>query len=143
MNAKGIRADMKSPRMNKDIILRKIYGEEQRVLEEQIQRYNELEKRFLEYFGEQDMHYFSTPGRVEIGGNHTDHNNGRVLAAAINLDSIAIASPTNDNIITIHSAGYNDPFIVDLKDKKVHKEETGTTSALVHGIAACMEKQTH
>ena len=131
---------MKSPRMNKDIILRKIYGEEQRVLEEQIQRYNELEKRFLEYFGEQDMHYFSTPGRVEIGGNHTDHNNGRVLAAAINLDSIAIASPTNDNIITIHSAGYNDPFIVDLKDKKVHKEETGTTSALVHGIAACMEK---
>ncbi|MEJ2545430.1 MAG: galactokinase family protein [Calditrichaceae bacterium] len=94
---------------------------------------------FIKYFGEQEMHYFSAPGRVEIGGNHTDHNNGRVLAAAINLDTIAIASPTQDDIVTLYSDGYNKPFIVDLKDKKVNTQEIGTTSALIRGIAARMD----
>ena len=94
---------------------------------------------FIKYFGEQDMHYFSAPGRVEIGGNHTDHNNGRVLAAAINLDSIAIAAPTQDDIVTIYSDAYSKPFIVDLKNKKVNSNERGTTNALIRGIAARMD----
>ena len=47
---------------------------------------------FREKFGEQEVHFFSTPGRTEIGGNHTDHNYGRVLAGSINLDSIAVAA---------------------------------------------------
>jgi galactokinase len=118
-------------------ILTKIYSENN--LKYQIARHGKLEKLFIKYFGEQEMHYFSAPGRVEIGGNHTDHNNGSVLAAAINLDTIAIASPTQDDKVTLYSDGYSKPFIVDLKNKKVNAKETGTTSALIRGIAARMD----
>ena len=122
----------------KEIFIR-LYGENKSVLSYQVSRYNKLEKLFIKYFGEKEMHYFSAPGRVEIGGNHTDHNNGRVLTAAINLDTIAIASPTNDDIVTIYSSGYKKPFIVDLKEKKPNNKETGTTNALIRGIAARMD----
>ena len=124
---------------NYEEILSKLYGSNKQTLKYQILRYSKLEKMFIKYFGEQDMHYFSAPGRVEIGGNHTDHNNGRVLAAAINLDSIAIAAPTQDDIVTIYSDAYSKPLIVDLKNKKVNSNERGTTNALIRGIAARMD----
>jgi galactokinase len=119
--------------------LNRLYGDEPAVYAYQLHRYEKLEKLFIKHFGEQDLHYFSAPGRVEIGGNHTDHNNGIVLAAAINLDIIAIAAPTEDNIVTIYSEGYNQPFKVDLNDKKPNKKETGTTTALIRGIAVRMD----
>lgn len=124
---------------NYEKVLIKLYGSDQNTITYQISRYNKLEKMYIKYFGEDDMHYFSAPGRVEIGGNHTDHNNGRVLTAAINLDVIALAAPTRDDIVTIYSDGYHKPFIVDLKDKKVNNNERGTTNALIRGVAARMD----
>ena len=124
---------------NYEEIFKRLYGNKKEKLKNQVTRYQKLEKMFIKKFGEQEMHYFSSPGRIEIGGNHTDHNNGRVLTAAINLDMIAIASPTKDDIVNIYSTGYNKPFIVDLKEKKANNKETGTTNALIRGIAARMD----
>ncbi|MDR2542228.1 MAG: galactokinase [Treponema sp.] len=84
---------------------------------------------------------FSAPGRTELAGNHTDHNRGKVLAASIQMDSIAVVQKTNDNAVFIRSAGFPDVKInltdsngaPDLSPKPEEKE---TTSALVRGIAS-------
>lgn len=65
---------------------------------------------------------FSAPGRTEVGGNHTDHNHGKVLAASVNLDVIAVVEPTDDNIITIKSEGFPEDS-VDISDLSVHEDE--------------------
>ncbi len=121
---------------NYNNILKKIYGEDSGVLENQFNRYDNLIQKHRDLFGEKDLHIFSTPGRTELGGNHTDHNHGCVLAAAVNLDSIAAASKTMNNTVVIHSEGYDDKFQVDLKNIAVIENEKGSTSALIRGIAA-------
>ncbi len=74
-------------------------------------------------FGDSDqLRYFSAPGRTEVGGNHTDHNHGKVLAASVNLDVIAVVEPTDDNIITIKSEGFPEDS-VDISDLSVHEDE--------------------
>jgi len=78
---------------------------------------------------------FSAPGRTEIGGNHTDHQRGCVLAAAVDLEATAEVTRNNREIIRIFSEGY-DPVEVDLQDLAIHPEERNTTQALVRGIAA-------
>ena len=81
-------------------------------------------------------HYtFSAPGRVEISGNHTDHQHGCVLAAAINMETTADVVLNNDNIIRIHSEGFPET-VVRLDDLSVHPKEKNTTAALVRGVAA-------
>ncbi|CAG1769885.1 partial galactokinase, partial [uncultured bacterium] len=80
--------------------------------------------------------YASAPGRVEVGGNHTDHNHGSVLAAAIDLDAVAAAAPTSDRLITVTSEGYRDPVSLRCDDLAVKKGEHSTTLALVRGIVA-------
>ena len=114
----------------------KLYGKDDRVVQEQIRRYVEIIKQYKNHFSSTPVHLFSTPGRTEIGGNHTDHNAGRVLAASINLDSIAAVTETHDNTIIIYSEGYADPFKVVLNDLEPKKEEEGTTTALIRGITA-------
>ena len=81
-------------------------------------RYAKLAESFEKDFSENaDLRFFSAPGRTEVGGNHTDHNNGKVLAAAINLDAVAAVSPREDSIICVNSEGY--PSIsVDIDDLK-------------------------
>ena len=75
--------------------------------EEQYERYLKVLNDFEELFGnERDVELFSAPGRSEVGGNHTDHNHGKVLAAGISLDAIAVASKNSENIIRVKSAGY-------------------------------------
>lgn len=111
-----------------------LYGSDQEAL--QIRRYGQLLKKYEEFFGGEEAQLFSAPGRTEIGGNHTDHNHGRVLAAAVNLDAIAVAAPTNNDLVTIYSDRYPDPFEVSLRDLAPHKNEERTTSALIRGIAA-------
>ena len=70
-------------------------------------RYAEAVDEFVKLYGErEDMRLFSAPGRTEVGGNHTDHQHGRVLAGSVDLDVIAIVAPTNNNIVRIKSAGY-------------------------------------
>lgn len=80
---------------------------------------------------------FSAPGRTEIGGNHTDHQRGRVLAGSVNLDVIAAVAPSGDRTIRIQSEGF--PMdVVDLDDLSVREEERNTSAAIIRGIAACL-----
>ena len=116
-------------------IFHKIYGEESETLNKQYDRYKSLLQDYENRFSENNLQLFSAPGRTEIGGNHTDHNHGRVLAASINLDTIAAAAKTNNNKVAIYSEGYDQPFIVALDKLDVKKEEEGTTNALIRGIA--------
>ncbi|MCK5673068.1 MAG: galactokinase, partial [Spirochaetales bacterium] len=74
------------------------------------------------------------------GGNHTDHNNGLVLAGSINLDSIAVVSKSMDNKIKLFSEGYDLPFLVDLNYLEPNPAENGTTNALIRGVAARLKQ---
>lgn len=78
---------------------------------------------------------YSAPGRTEIGGNHTDHQHGCVLAAAVDLQTTAKVTPNDDRVIRVRSEGYPEA-VISLDDLAVHPEETGTTAALVRGVAA-------
>ncbi|MDO4286886.1 MAG: galactokinase family protein [Eubacteriales bacterium] len=98
---------------------------------------------FRATFGRSDeIALFSAPGRTELGGNHTDHQNGKVLAASVNLDIVACAAPNDSQIIRIQSEGY--PLDeVDLTDLTPHPEETNRTAALIRGVAAGAYKLGH
>ena len=118
-----------------------LYGTGEAVKAAQMKRYENLVKRHIARFGavKEEMCFFSAPGRTEIGGNHTDHNAGRVLAAAVNLDTVAAVTPSDDNIIVVDSEGYA-PITVDLSDLKMHPEQFGTTLSLIRGTAARMKE---
>ena len=77
---------------------------------------------------------FTAPGRTELGGNHTDHNHGKVLAAAVQLEAAAVAEPLEGRI-EVRSGGWDQMFVVDLKDLSPQKSEEGTTEALLRGVA--------
>lgn len=121
---------------NLNMALKNLYGNKETIVEKQQNRYSILKDIFNRKFGELESHFFSAPGRTEIGGNHTDHNHGRVLAGSVNLDSIAIAAKNFDNQIVIYSENYDTSFVVDLSELNVVQEEEGTTNALIRGIAA-------
>lgn len=91
---------------------------------------------FREVFGERNaISLFSAPGRTELGGNHTDHQGGHVLAGSVDLDILAVAAPRHDGLIRVQSEGF--PMdCIDLSDTSVHPEETDTSAALLRGIAA-------
>ena len=94
-----------------------------------------LDSGFAAVFGNAPQRYFSAPGRTEIGGNHTDHQRGRVLAAAVNLDTRAAVAENGTDTIRIQSKGY--PMCtVDLKNLAPQENEINTTPALVRGVAA-------
>lgn len=112
----------------------KMYGKDEETIINQKIRYINAIETFEEIFPDcNDISIFSAPGRTEICGNHTDHQRGQVLAAAINLDAIAVVSFHEDKVIRIQSAGYEYECI-DLKDVKVCSEEIGTTRALIKGM---------
>ena len=122
------------------INLQNLYGNDEEVVEYQKKRYNKLYNNFRKIFGKQPVKYFSSPGRTEISGNHTDHNNGIVIAASINLDSIACAAKS-DSRVEIYSDGFDNPFVVDITKLEPIKNETGTTSAIIRGIASGLSKR--
>lgn len=102
-------------------------------------RYRALAERHRRIFGEADALIFaSAPGRTEIAGNHTDHNHGRVLAAAVSLDTVAAASKRADTLVTLHSEGFEKPFVVDLRELEPIPAEAETTHSLIRGVAARM-----
>lgn len=112
-------------------IFSRLYGEENAAK----QRYLGAVKRFAElYPSRNDVRIFSASGRTEIGGNHTDHQHGCVLAAAVNLDIIGVVSFHEDGVIRVKSEGY-DAFSVDLNSVSDKSGKTGT-AAIVSGIAA-------
>ncbi len=113
--------------------LRRVYVTDEAVCAQRA-RYAALAETFAElYDASRDVRLFSAPGRTEVGGNHTDHNHGRVLAAGINLDAAAAAAKNDENVVRVKSAGY-DMDVVDLSDLSVRPEETGHSPALVRGM---------
>ena len=99
-------------------------------------RYGALLDLYEKTFSSDDeITLFSAPGRTEIGGNHTDHERGRVLAASVDLDTIAAVSPVKEHKISILSEGY--PMCtIDLDDMAVREDEINTTASLIRGVAA-------
>ena len=112
-----------------------LYGENNSVISHQKKRYENAVRMFCSYFPvHDDIHIYSAPGRTEIGGNHTDHQRGMVLAGAVNLDVIAVVAFHNEGIVRVKSEGYKmvevylDELMPDVKDDG--------TKALVKGIIA-------
>ena len=83
---------------------------------------------------------YSAPGRTEIGGNHTDHQHGRVLAGSVNIDMIAAAAPNDKNQLRVQSEGY-DLCVIDPNDLEARKEEENTTAALLRGECAAFTQR--
>lgn len=119
--------------------LRSLYGTDTSVIDTQKQRYAKLADEFVNTYGDKELSVFSSPGRTEIGGNHTDHNYGRVLAGAVNLDNVAIASANGTDVVRILSSGYPQ-FEVDLSTLAPNKDEFYTSVGLVRGICARMKE---
>lgn len=120
-----------------------LYGTGKVQLDYQAERFRKAIDAFKSRFSQDDIALFSTPGRVEIGGNHTDHNNGRILAAAISLDTLAVAAKTDDNVMTVHSEGYDKPFRISLDELAPRKSEERGTASLIRGIAARFNELGH
>ena len=126
-----LREDLKNGRL--DERFKRVYVTQPEV-KLQYDRFCSLADDFDELFSaDKEVRLFSAPGRTEVGGNHTDHNHGRVLAAGINLDAIALACKNDENIIRIKSKGYA-MDIVEISDLSVHSEEEGHSPALVRGV---------
>jgi len=104
------------------------------------ERYLSLCDGFARRFGEErEVGFFSAPGRTEIGGNHTDHQRGRVLAAALHLDAVGVASQTEDAVVRLESSG-RDIDRVDISDLAPQPEERTHSAALIRGICARMKE---
>ena len=101
---------------------------------QQKERYISAVKAYEQHFGGiGEFRLFSAPGRTEVGGNHTDHNNGRVLAASVNLDIIAVAEAIDEPRIILKSEGYPE-ISVSVEDTEVRESEKNTSDALIRGI---------
>ena len=120
-----------------------LYGNREGQMLTQLNRYKAVLTRHEQAFNTAEKVYLiSAPGRVEIGGNHTDHNRGRVLAASANLDILAAVSPRDDMTIHILSEGH-EPLIVDIGQTDPVPGEEGTSEALVRGVATGMLASGH
>ena len=89
-----------------------------------------------------ELKKFTAPGRTELGGNHTDHNQGKVLAAAVQLEAAAVAEPCQGRI-EVRSGGWDQSFVVDLADLSPRKDEEGKTEALLRGVASEFQRRGH
>ena len=106
----------------------------------QLPRYAALADDFRAHFGREPEMFVSAPGRTEVVGNHTDHQNGRVLAAAVNLDTVAAVAANGRDEVKLYSAGYDEPFVVELTDLTVRDSEKNTTFSLIRGVAARLKE---
>ncbi len=109
----------------------KLYGAE--AAEENAGRYKDMIQKFQAAYGDQDILMFSSPGRTEISGNHTDHNHGKVLAGSINLDCVGIAAKNGSDMVNIVSETFNQKFSIDLKNLEPSDKKAGTID-LVKGL---------
>ena len=111
-----------------------LYKEE--ALGAQKARYEKAIASYKDYFSSngEKIHLFSAPGRTEVGGNHTDHNCGKVLAASVDMDIIAVVEPLDDPIAVVKSEGFDESWIL-LEELDVVESEKNTTNALIRGVA--------
>ena len=130
--------------MNSKLLIEKLQNKEldnrlldiyvdSKLLDYQRKRYISAIEKFELLYGVGEVSLFSAPGRSEVGGNHTDHQCGTVLAASINLDSVGVVRATNDNTIKIVSDNYSE-IVISLDDVFFKQEEKETTTALIKGV---------
>jgi galactokinase len=119
-------------------LLKDIYLDES-LLDYQEKRYVAAIEKYESLFGEGDVEIYSAPGRSEVGGNHTDHQFGCVLATSINLDAIAIVG-ANEGSIRLLSEGFDEMIEVSLDDLAINPDEEGTTISLIRGMAAKLQE---
>ncbi len=112
-------------------VLARLYGENQ--VEASQARYRDLIGKFRENYGDRDIRIFSSPGRTEISGNHTDHNHGKVLAGSINLDCVGIGAVNDCSEVNIISETFNQKFTIDLNHLEPSRDKAGTLD-LVRGL---------
>ncbi len=136
MKAAQIKNRIYTGNFNKTLIL--LYGEER--LDEQRRRYIHLIENFESLYGDLEVGLFSVPGRSEISGNHTDHNNGKVLAASVDIDIIAIAARTADWVIRVKSEGYRED-VVDIRNLDPSNVRSNSSSAIIAGICDGFKKR--
>ena len=106
-------------------------------------RYENAVSEFTKTFdGSEPEAIFSAPGRTEVGGNHTDHQHGEVLAASINKDAIAIVSKRSDDLVNILAEGFGMTNI-ELSDLSLREEEKGSTASLIRGVLAGLKNRTY
>lgn len=116
-------------------LLKDIYVDENR-LDYQTSRYVKAVEKFESLYGKNsEVEIFSAPGRSEVGGNHTDHQHGEILAASINLDAIAVVHKSEDSIIKLVSGGYKE-IVIDTTDIRMKESEKESTEALIKGVLA-------
>lgn len=116
-----------------DLVLSKIICSED--VQTEKQRYLKLLEEAYALYGDGDYHFVSSPGRSEIGGNHTDHQHGHVVAAGLSMDNLAIVKANDKNTVFYRDGDFRiSP--VDLDDLSIRKEEVNTSEALIRGIAA-------
>lgn len=116
-----------------DSLLRDVYVDEH-LIREQRERYIKAIEMFISLYGNKEIEIYSTPGRSEVSGNHTDHQHGQVLAAAINLDIIAVVAK-RDNEVKVVSDDY-DIENIHISDLERREEEKGTSQGLIRGVLA-------
>lgn len=117
-----------------DASLRELYGADGTALEKYRTRTGQAVKRFSELYGNREAMLFSVGGRSEISGNHTDHNCGRVLCAAVDLDIIAVASPTDDGVITVKSEGFEADTVFPADIEEPCEKKYFTSEAIIAGM---------
>ena len=115
-----------------------MYGESR--VEENAKRYEMVAEGFVKEFGDKEFEFFSAPGRTEIGGNHTDHNHGKILAGSVHLDCVAAAAPNGTNTVKLISETYHQYLTVDLDHLEPMEKTTGT-EPLLRGIFAGLKNR--
>ena len=119
-------------------LLKQMYGENR--VEENAARYQLVADGFAKEFGDKAFEFFSAPGRTEIGGNHTDHNHGKVLAGSVHLDCVATAAPNGTHTVNLISETYNQHLVINLDDLAPTEKTTGTEPLLKGIFAGLLEK---
>lgn len=115
--------------------LKEVYMSDSAV-ENEKEREKEIINSFIELYGNcEGVSLFSAPGRTEVGGNHTDHNQGKVLAAGVNLDCVSAAAKRDDTVIVEKTKGHG-RIEIDISDLSVHEDEFGKSSGLIRGMCA-------
>ena len=105
-------------------------------------RFENLKAAFADKFGScENVSLISAPGRTEIAGNHTDHNLGRVLAASVDMDTVAAVRPNGTSMVTLYSDMYSEPFKVDISYLEPVQSEKETTLSLIRGVAAALKNR--
>lgn len=137
MNITELKQNIQNGKYDKDFAL--LYGDAHAARV----RYTDAAEEFVKLYGERDnIRFFSAPGRTEIGGNHTDHQHGMVLAGSVNLDVIAVVSENGSNTVRIKSKGYKMDEL-DITDLDIKESETGKACSLIRGVMAAFKNNGH